>query len=142
MAKAVFLRLLKEKRLIERWLVDSAGTMPWYLGSEMDVRTLEVLRNNNYEVIHKVRQVEMKDFDLFDQMLAMTEDELLDLKRLAPIKSKKSRELLGKYDPTGDKYIEDPYFTKNVKIFTKTLEHCKRCCENYLKTVSEKANKN
>ena len=43
-AEAVFIKLLDERGIRERWTVDSAGTGEWNIGDPPDPRALEILR--------------------------------------------------------------------------------------------------
>lgn len=137
-AKAIFVKLLMERSLSHMWQVDSAAIDVWSIEHGVDPRTLEVLSANNYELIdHKMRQINNNDFFQFEYIMVMDEGELFDVARLAPPKSKAIRKLLGTYDPSGDKYIDDPYFTKGMKPMIQTLEHCRRSCEQFLQQHRE-----
>lgn len=135
MAESIFKKMLEERSLHEKWEADSAGVGTWFIGSDPDPRTIAVLRNNNYTVERKARQVTHNDFRYYEYMLAMDDDTLFDLERMAPEDAKAKKELLGNYDPLGDTCIDDPYFTKGDKAFYKILDHCKRCCEGFLKRI-------
>ncbi|XP_014282028.1 low molecular weight phosphotyrosine protein phosphatase [Halyomorpha halys] len=134
-AEAVFLKLLKEKGLFDQWRVDSAAIGSWHVGSKADSRAISVLERNNIEIKHRARQIEESDFHRFKFILGMDEENMSDLKRLAPSNSSAKLQLLGCYDPSGELIIEDPYYTKGEKAFFKTLEHCTRACEGFLNAV-------
>ncbi|CAH1390308.1 unnamed protein product [Nezara viridula] len=141
-AKAVFTKILKDQSLMDMWQVDSAAIDVWQLGNEIDERAMEVLRLHNYEIDdHKARQISNKDFFQYEYMLVMDEGELFDLSKLAPVNSKTIRQLLGTFDPSGDIYIDDPYFTKGMKPIIQTLLHCQRSCENFLRQLQLKSKK-
>ena len=108
MAEAVFKKILEEHSVLSKWLVDSAGVAPWFIGSEIDPRTVHVLRQSGYEFTRRAKQVEAKDFLVFEYMLAMDDECLFDLERMAPSESKGKLQLLGSYDPTGNLFIDDP----------------------------------
>ncbi|CAH1390309.1 unnamed protein product [Nezara viridula] len=135
MAEAIFRKMLEERGLGEKWEVDSAGVATWFIGSCPDPRAISALSSRNYTITRRARQVTDNDFNYFEYMLAVDDDILADLERMAPDDAKSKRELLGNYDPSGDLFIDDPYFTKGDKEFLKTLDHCKRCCEGFLKRV-------
>lgn len=137
-AEAVFRKLLQEKGLLDKWQVDSAAIGPWHVGSKPDSRALSVLKQNNIETTHRARQIEESDFHKFEFIFGMDEENMSDLKRLAPPDSKAKLLLLGSYDPSGELKIEDPYYTKGEKAFHKTLEHCTRSCESFLNAVINK----
>ncbi|CAH1401993.1 unnamed protein product [Nezara viridula] len=137
-AEAVFRKLLKEKGIFDKWLVDSAAIGSWHIGSKPDSRAISVLERNNIEINHRARQIEESDFHKFEFILGMDEENMSDLKRLAPPNSKAKLHLLGSFDPSGELIIKDPYYTKGEKAFHKTLEHCTSACEGFLNAVINK----
>lgn len=137
-AEAVFRKLLKEKGLLDKWLVDSAAIGSWHVGSKPDSRAISVLKQNNIETNHRARQIEESDFHKFEFIFGMDEENMSDLKRLAPPDSKAKLQLLGSFDPHGELKIKDPYYTKGEKAFHTTFEHCTRACESFLNAVITK----
>ena len=53
--------------------------------------------------------MEQKDFMVYDYILAMDENNVEDLKLMAPAGSGAVIELLGNNDPMGERVISDPY---------------------------------
>lgn len=134
-AEVVLKKLLQERGLADKWLVDSAAIGPWHVGNKPDKRALSVLKSKNMDTDHRARQLKIKDFELFDYILGMDEENIADIERVKPKNSKAIIELLGSYDPAGETIIDDPYYTQGEKAFLKTLEHCRRCCDGFLKSV-------
>lgn len=132
MAEAVFNNMLKQISLLNKWEVDSAGVGTWYIGSDPDPRALKIVQFWRCPMSHKARQVNEEDFHRFEHILAMDDDNLHDLERMAPPKSTAKRGLLADYDPLGEAFIEDPFYTKGEKPFQIVLEQCRRCCEAFL----------
>lgn len=50
------------------------------------------------------------DFSEFDYIFGMDDDNIDDLKSMAPNQCKAKVELLGTYDPEGERIIRDPYY--------------------------------
>ncbi len=50
------------------------------------------------------------DFSEFDYIFGMDDDNIDDLKSMAPNQCKAKVELLGSYDPEGERIIRDPYY--------------------------------
>ena len=74
-----------ERGLSERIRVDSAGTSGWHIGSSPDSRSSQVAKARGYDLSEqRGRQVNINDFDEFDYILAMDEDNLANLKLLRP----------------------------------------------------------
>lgn len=134
-AESVLNSLLEERGLGGKWLVDSAAIGPWHIGSKPDPRAISALRSKQMNSTHKARQLKENDYNIFDYILGMDDENIHDIERMKPKNSKAKIELLGSYDPAGETIIEDPYYTQGEKAFHKTVEHCKRSCEGFLKAV-------
>ncbi len=61
-------------------------------------------------------QVKKSDFAEFDYIFGMDDDNMDDLRRLAPVGSKAKIELLGSYDPQGQRLIRDPYYVRTKLV--------------------------
>jgi protein-tyrosine phosphatase len=84
-AEAVLRAKLEAAGLAERVVVDSAGTGDWHIGSPPDPRSQRHAAKRGYDLSAlRGRQVAEADFRRFDLILAMDEDNLADLQRLAP----------------------------------------------------------
>jgi protein-tyrosine phosphatase len=84
-AEAVLCAKLKSAGLAHRVVVDSAGTGNWHIGSPPDPRSQRHAEKRGYDLSDlRGRQVAEGDFDRFDFILAMDEDNLSDLQRFAP----------------------------------------------------------
>ncbi|KAL1131638.1 hypothetical protein AAG570_011251 [Ranatra chinensis] len=134
-AEAVLLHLLKERGQSDKWRVDSAAIGPWHIGKPPERRATKTLQDNNVEYSHKARQITNDDFNTFDYIFGMDEENMSDLKRLSPKGSTACVQLLGSYDPEGDIIIEDPYYQKGDKGFIKCYQQCVRCCKAFLDSL-------
>lgn len=84
-AHGVFERKLEWAGLNHRVSVDSAGTGGWHLGKAPDPRTQAAARARGYELSHlRARQTDPSDFDRFDYILAMDQDNLSELQLMMP----------------------------------------------------------
>lgn len=64
--------------------VDSAGTSEWHAGESPDDRAVAAAARRGVEVIGQARPIEPSDFEEFDLVLAVDEENLLRLQRIAP----------------------------------------------------------
>uniref|UniRef100_A0A915JMH7 Acid phosphatase n=1 Tax=Romanomermis culicivorax TaxID=13658 RepID=A0A915JMH7_ROMCU len=138
-AEAVFIHLTKEKGVADDWLVDSAATADYHIGLRPDRRAIEVLKGHGIsDYRHIVRQICDEDFEKFDFIFGMDDDNIEDLKELYNHAKKKNSntkaqiKLLGSYDSDGDKIIQDPYYTKGLAAFETVYEKCVRSCNGFL----------
>jgi protein-tyrosine phosphatase len=84
-AEAVLRAKLEAAGLAERVVVDSAGTGDWHIGSPPDARSQCHAAKRGYDLSAlRGRQVAEADFRRFDLILAMDDNNLADLQRLAP----------------------------------------------------------
>jgi protein-tyrosine phosphatase len=84
-AEAVLRAKLDAAGLAQRVEVDSAGTGSWHLGEPPDARSQRHAARRGYDLSAlRARRVAEDDFHRFDLILAMDEDNLADLRRLAP----------------------------------------------------------
>jgi protein-tyrosine phosphatase len=85
-ADGIFRELVKRKKLDQKITVDSAGTGDWHIGKAPDARTIAAARKRGYDLsVLRARQVSSVDFDEFDYVLAMDDNNLRDLHRLKPV---------------------------------------------------------
>lgn len=67
-----------------RLLIDSAGTGGWHAGEPPDTRSIRVARNHGVDISgQRARQLTRDDFDRFDWIVAMDEDNLAQARQRA-----------------------------------------------------------
>ena len=107
---------MREAGLHERVKIDSAGTHGYHVGSPPDERSQHHASLRGYDLSGlRARQVQFADFERFDLILAMDEDNRRDLLRLAPDDEARGRvRLFREFDPAsngaGDLDVPDPYY--------------------------------
>jgi len=81
----------RQHSLIDR--IDSCGTGAYHAGDYSDSRTMSVLDDNGITGYrHKARKIRLEDFERFDYLIAMDQDNLIDMKDM--VKRAKKRGLL------------------------------------------------
>lgn len=84
-ADGIFQNLVASAGLAKRISVDSAGTAGWHQGRAPDPRTVAAASRRGFDLSSlRARQVKAADFDEFDYILAMDEENLADLALLRP----------------------------------------------------------
>jgi len=111
-AEAVFRRLLVqegEDRAVE---VDSAGTHAYHTGEPPDPRAIEAAARRGIDMrTLRARVVDATDFERFDLVLAMDEQNFRRLRRLAPAEHRHRLRLLLEFAPAlGRRDVPDPYY--------------------------------
>ncbi|XP_063244893.1 low molecular weight phosphotyrosine protein phosphatase 1-like [Bacillus rossius redtenbacheri] len=134
-AEAVFQNILKERDLQNDWHVDSAALGSWHVGKSPDRRAMNTIKRHGIEYRHKARQIQKDDFNQFDYIFGKDEENMRELKRLAPTGSKAKLILLGSFDPEGDPIIRDPYYDDGDEGFEKCFQQCVRSINAFLDSL-------
>lgn len=116
-----------------RWEIDSAGTGGWHVGDLPDKRMRVHARQRGYELTHVCRQVRESDFDNFDLIVGMDDNNVANLKRLAPTVEAQAK-IVPMAAFVGDSRvyaIPDPYY-EGSEGFELVLDLLERGCENFL----------
>jgi protein-tyrosine phosphatase len=93
-------------------IADSAGTGDWHVGSPPDPRAQAVARKNGVDISNlRGRQVKPADFHRFTHIIALDEDNLANLRRLAPSDATAELSLLMDHvEGREGQAVADPYF--------------------------------
>jgi protein-tyrosine phosphatase len=107
-AQGVLHAHLVQAGLADKVQVDSAGTGNWHVGNPPDARSQKHAARRGYDLSQlRARQVNEDDFHRFDLILAMDEDNLADLQRIAPQQHAAKVQLFAPR-PVPDPYVGGP----------------------------------
>lgn len=109
-AEAVFVDRIGKAGVTEDWEVDSAAIGSWHVGRNPDSRAMSIMSKYNLPYHNKARQIKKEDFRHYDFIFGMDDENISDLKGLAPKDATAKILLLGDYDPENDRIIRDPYY--------------------------------
>jgi protein-tyrosine phosphatase len=130
-AEAVLRAKLEAAGLAHRISVDSAGTGNWHIGSPPDARSQRHAVKRGYDLSAlRGRQVAEADFHRFDLILAMDEDNLADLQRLAPESASRAELRL-----FADVKVPDPY-TGGPAGFEQVLDLVEAASDAWVKNLA------
>lgn len=92
--------------------VDSAGTGGWHAGEPPDRRAIAAATRNGADISHlRARKVTRGDFDRFDHVVALDEENLADLKAMQPVDGRAKLSLLLDHAPGREgEAVADPYY--------------------------------
>ena len=82
-AEGVFLHLLAQEGLEDRFVVDSAGTGGWHVGQPADRRMRSAAERRGIHLPSRARQLDADDLSSFDHILTMDAANLAAVQRLA-----------------------------------------------------------
>ena len=103
--------ILKSKS--NKIIVDSAGTAGYHVGSRPDQRSIEIGLKNNIDITNqRARQFTSNDFDDFDKIYAMDNDNYSKIISLATNQDQidKVDLILNEVYPNQFKSVPDPYY--------------------------------
>ncbi len=133
-AEAIMRHLVREAGLQGSIEVDSAGTGAWHVGEERDRRSRTMAHRRGMPIEGCARQFEREDFQRFDLVLALDQDNARDLRQLAPNDEARSKVyLLREFDPSAGKNAEvpDPYYG-GPDGFEHVFDVCLSACHGLL----------
>lgn len=103
-AEAVLRRFVADAGLAEEIEVDSAGTGGWHVGEPPDERSAAAARRRGLDLPGVARQISAADFDHFDLIVSVDDENLHRLRRIAPPGSAAEVRKLTAID------VPDPYY--------------------------------
>jgi len=91
---------------------DSAGTGGWHEGEPPDRRAIAAARRNGVDIAGlRARKVKREDFDRFDHIFALDDENLADLEAIRPAASRARLALLLDHVPGREgEAVADPYY--------------------------------
>jgi protein-tyrosine phosphatase len=112
MAEGVFLTVLHREGVSGKFKIDSAGTMGYHQGELADRRMRFHAEKRGYNLTHLSRPVKPADFEQFDLIIAMDNQNVEDLEFMAQtsIHRAKIRKMTDFCRRFNDYEIPDPYY--------------------------------
>jgi protein-tyrosine phosphatase len=141
-AEAVMRHLVAEAGLSATIELDSAGTGAWHVGNAPDERATAAAARRGVAMLGAARRVTVEDFERFDVLLAMDEENRRALCKLAPHPAAGAKvRLLREFDPASRGAIgldvPDPYYG-DVGGFDRVLDLVEAACAGLLADLRER----
>lgn len=139
MAECIFKNIVKKDGVEEKFYIDSAATSTEEIGNPMYYRAREKLQQMNIEIgNHKARRITKEDYEKFDYIIAMEEQNIINIKRI--IGEDRKNKIYKLLDFTKNpRNIADPWYTGD---FDKTYNDIVQGLEGFIKYLNEKININ
>ncbi|WP_438972917.1 low molecular weight protein-tyrosine-phosphatase [Polaribacter sp.] len=105
--------ILKSKVNLNEVTIDSAGTAAYHVGNLPDPRSIAVAKKHGIDITtQRARKFIVKDFDSFDFIYVMDQNNFDDLLKLARNKEDKKKVLLilNEVRPFQNNSVPDPYY--------------------------------
>ena len=135
-AEGVFRRVLAERAPDLSVEIDSAGTHDYHVGNPPDRRAIEAARRRGIDLSTlRARQVSTRDFEWFDLILAMDDENVDELKRRATREYHSRIRLLMEFAPNATlRHVPDPYYG-GAQGFEQVLDLLEEAAEGLLEEV-------
>ena len=134
-AHAVFREQVRERGLVEQFVIDSAGTHDFHIGREPDRRAVETAAEQGFDMTDlRARQVQQVDFEQFDYVVAMDEQNLSVLQSTCPDAYLGRLSLLLDWTDDWGAEVPDPYYGVD-EGFTHVLEMVTSACRCLLEHI-------
>ena len=136
-AEGILKQKAVQKGLENNVFVDSAGIGAWHTGQLPDMRMRCCGEKNGYDFSSKARQIKRKDFERFDYIIVMDDDNYRDVKMIAPTSGAMNkvhyiREYFNKYK--SQQYVPDPYYGKE-EDFQFAVDLLEDACEGIIQQL-------
>ncbi|MDG2138888.1 MAG: low molecular weight phosphotyrosine protein phosphatase [Flavobacteriales bacterium] len=115
-------------------IVDSAGTAGYHIGNKPDIRSIEIARKYNLDISdQRARQFNTNDFNIYDKIYAMDNDNYSKIISLAENQKEidKVDLILNESYPNQYKSVPDPYYG-GEKGFENIFHLLNNACEKII----------
>jgi protein-tyrosine phosphatase len=138
-AEAVMQSIVKQQGLEQEIVCDSAGTFDYHCGKPADARMQKHARLRGYELISISRPFEDEDFELFDWIITMDEDNYQQIKWFDQSNNytDKIRRMTDFCSSSQVYEVPDPYYGGN-NGFENVLDLLEDACQGLLEFVTFK----
>lgn len=117
-AEGVFRQMVTDAGLEERIEIDSAGTHSYHVGHPADERMRNVARGRGYELDSIARKLVVEDFDRFDLIITMDEENFDEAMSLRPGKGAQVVRMTDYCEVSDADEVPDPYYGKEEGFHT------------------------
>ena len=138
-AEGIMLHLINEHGLQDKFTVDSAGTAGYHINEAPDSRTVRNAKKNGVDLSKlRARKFSGNDFELFDKIFVMDENNYSDVKGITKERNHHAKidyllnvSFAGKNLP-----VPDPYYGGEEhfeEVFKLVYKACEKLIEPYVK---------
>jgi protein-tyrosine phosphatase len=140
--EGIFKKMVKERAVANRYHVDSAGTSGWHINEPPDRRMRSHGEKRGYTFDSHSRKFASSDFEKFDYILAMDDNNYYDILALAPNMEaqKKVYRMVDFLQNLTYDHIPDPYYS-GAEGFELVLDLLEDACGGLLKEIDSQDGK-
>ncbi|OOS02042.1 protein-tyrosine-phosphatase [Canicola haemoglobinophilus] len=135
MAEYIMREKIRLAHLDNQIFTDSAGTSGWHDGEDMHQGTAKMLRKYNIDNTGFIsRKIHKNDWQQFDYLIAMDNNNLHDLEKFFTKAPHKLFQITTLCDDLDYDHIPDPWYTGD---FQQTYQLLDKCCDALLKRIRQ-----
>jgi protein-tyrosine phosphatase len=133
LAEGILVHLVGTHPENEGMMIDSAGTGGWHRGNPPDPRSIDVARAHGIDISRqRARQVSPQDFERFELILAMDDDNLNTLHQSCPVEHQHKLHLFSSYASGTRENVPDPYYGGDdgfLDVYNMLFDGCRSVLE-------------
>lgn len=129
--------ILQNKLPKKQYLIDSAGTANFHINKAPDARSIATAKKFGIDISQqKCRQLTPADFELFDHIYVMDQNNYKNVLQMAPNEKAKQKVkiILNELHPNKNLEVPDPYYG-NLQDFEKVYTILNEVCDKIAKTL-------
>lgn len=131
-AEGVFRRFVEDAGRSDEYEIDSVGTHGYHIGHPADSRMRAAASQRGFQLDSRARRIEASDFDEFDLIVVMDDDNYHNVKALDTGSRAEVVRMCGYYSGDDFREVPDPYYGGEEGFFT-VLDILEDACANLLK---------
>ena len=136
-AEGIFQHLVDERGLSDYFEIDSSGTSAYHEGESANTKSQRTANEHGITLHSKARRFKTFDLDYFDLILAMDNENIANIKRMASDKHQHKIARMRDFDPEpGNGEVPDPYYG-GPEGFENVFQVVKRSCEHLLDELEQ-----
>ena len=137
-AEGIFQSFVESRKMNDNIQVDSAGTSSYHQGEKADERMREHAEKRGYTLLSRSRGFTPKDFDDFDLIIVMDQQNYKDVTALAKDKRDRNKvSFMTDYlQGRNESFVPDPYY-QGAEGFEKVLDILENASEGLLRNIEK-----
>lgn len=139
LADTIMHSLVEKRGCAENYEIDSAGILDYHVGESADPRMIFHAHRRGYMITHHSRTVKKTDFEEFDIIVGMDDENISDLQYLAQTDEKRTKihRMIDYCPEFGANSVPDPYYGGDAG-FELVIDMLEVACANLLDTLEAK----
>ncbi len=139
MAQTVFEKILSVRGVEDDFIVDSAGLLDYHEGDKADPRMRSHAEKRGYNITHRSRPVKKDDFEKFDYIIGMDEQNIRNLTHMIANEGQRKKilrmtDFLERHEA---QKVPDPYYG-GAEGFEYVIDLLEDACEGFYKDIINK----